>query len=288
MRNEYKNLNYKYALPEQRPQMLKDWFRERTGGGNLDLDNPKTFNEKIQWIKLNDIDDLKTKLTDKYEVRDWVKDKIGEQYLIPLLGVYDRPEEINWDELPHEFIIKCNHGCKWNIIVKDKNTIDRSVVNNSLHRWLQTTYGINGFELQYYKIKPKIIIEKKIENEGHDDLFDYKIWCFGGRPEFIQFSLDRHHGGLKHAMFDVHWEKQPYTYHHPMTEKDIEKPSNLDEMLQIAKKLSDGFRFVRVDLYRLNDGAIYFGEMTFTPECGIGEWFGKDMGIEYGNLIKLT
>lgn len=130
MRIEYKTLNYRYALPEQRPKMLKDWYSDVMHGAKLDLEHPKTFNEKIQWIKLNDLDELKTKLTDKFAVRDWVKDKIGEQYLMPLLGVYDTTEEINCGELPQEFVIKCNNGCKWNIIVKDKQSLDKPKVKS--------------------------------------------------------------------------------------------------------------------------------------------------------------
>lgn len=204
MRNEYKTLNYKYALPEQRPQMLKDWYLERIGQ-KLNLDNPRTFNEKIQWLKLYDNDNIKTRLADKYAVRDWVKEKIGERYLIPLLGVYDAPEEIEWDSLPNEFVIKCNHGSGWNIIIKDKNKINESEVKSKLSRWINTTYGLNGFELQYFNIPPKIIIEKKMENEGHDELFDYKFWCFNGSAKYVQFVHDRFHGGVKHIVYDMNW-----------------------------------------------------------------------------------
>ena len=287
MRNEYKTLNYKYALPEQRPQMLKDWYLERTGQ-KLNLDNPRTFNEKIQWLKLYDNDNIKTRLADKFAVRDWVKEKIGEQYLIPLLGVYDTPEEIDWDGLPSEFVIKCNHGFAMNIIVKDKNKIDRDEVKRKLNKWLNTTFGFMGFQLQYINIPPIIIIEKKIENEGHDDLFDYKFYCFAGNPQYIQFSFDRFKGGLRVASYNTNWELQPFAYNHPMAEKSIERPDNLELMLNLAKKLSAGFKFVRVDFYRLEDGTIYFGEMTFTPDNGYGKWYGQDMGLKFGDLIKLS
>ena len=233
------------------------------------------------------MDDLKTMLTDKYAVRDWIKEKIGEKYLIPLLAVYETPDEIEWDKLPNEFVIKCNHGSGWIIIVNDKNTINRGEVKARLHRWLNTTYGIYGFELQYINIPPRVIIEKKMENEGHDDLFDYKFYCFGGEPKYIQFGHDRFHGELKFATFNTRWERQPFAYNHPMTDKVVKRPDNLDLMLNIAKKLSEGFEFVRVDLYRLNDGTIYFGEMTFTPESGQGKWFGQNMDMEFGKLLKL-
>ena len=201
--------------------------------------------------------------------------------------MYDSPDEIDYDKLPDQFVIKCNHGCGWNIIVKDKNSLDKIAVKNKLNTWLKTTYGVTGFELQYANIQPKIIIEKKIENEGYDDLFDYKIYCFGGKPLYIQFVSDRFHGGAKLAVYNRQWEKQPFAYGHPMTDKDIEKPDNLELMLHLAEELSAGFRFVRVDLYRLNDGTIYFGEMTYTPIGGTARWHGVDMGIQFGDLIKL-
>lgn len=260
---------------------------EVRGGAKLDLDNPKTFNEKIQWIKLNDIDELKTRTADKYLVRDWVKEKIGGQYLIPLLGVNDSPDEIDYDKLPDQFVIKCNHGSGWNIIVKDKNSLDKIAVKNKLNTWLKQTYGVMGFEMQYAHIKPKIIIEKKIENNGFDDLFDYKIFCFSGNPLYIEFMFDRFKGGKKSVTYNREWQKQPFSYDAPMADKDIEKPDNLEQILDLAEKLSQGFKFVRVDLYRLNDGTIYFGEMTYTPMGGTARWHGVDMGIQFGDLIKL-
>lgn len=266
--------------------MLKDWFKERTGS-NLNLDNPKTLNEKIQWIKLNDLDDLKSRLTDKYAVRDWVKEKIGEKYLIPLLGVYERPEDINWDVLPKEFVIKCNHGCGWNIIVKDKNTIDRDKIGAQLNRWLNTTYGINSFELQYFKIPPKLHIEKKLENKANEGLVNYRFWCFNGKVEFIQFHTDKYFTENVCAFYSTSWVKQNFSYNHPVMEQDIEKPVNIKEMMGLAQTLCKGFKLVRVDLYQMNDGTIYFGEMTFTPCMGIGEWYGQDMGVEFGNMLKL-
>ena len=286
--NEFEYSMHKYALPEQRPQMLKDWYRRQTGGGELDLESPQTFNEKINWMKLHDMDDLKTKLADKYAVRSWVKEKIGEQYLIPLLGVYERPEDIDWDTLPDEFVIKCNHGSAMNIIVNDRNSVDIENINNRLQTWLGINYAFYGFEMQYEKIEPKVLIEKKIENEGHNDLFDYKFYCFGGEPIYIQFMLDRFQNIVKVATFDLNWVRQPFAYNHPMTDKTIEKPSNLDLMINIAKKLSEGFKFVRVDLYRMNNGTIYFGEMTFTPDNAKGTWYGKEMGLQFGDLIKLN
>lgn len=282
---EYKYLNYKYALPEQRPQMLKDWYRGIMGE-TLDLENPQTFNEKIQWIKLNDFDELNTKLVDKYLVKKWVKEKIGEAHVIPLLGVYDIPDDINWGALPKEFVIKCNHGSGWKIDVTDKKNIDIVAINIKLSRWLNTTYGISGFELQYYKIPPKIIIEKKIHNKGHQDIIDYKFMCFNGKVKYIQVILDRSTNPTM-VFYDTNWIKQTFVYMYPLYDKEIDKPANLNDMISIAEELSSDFKFVRVDLYRLDDGSIYFGEMTFTPHNGVIRWNEKDIDMKFGNLLRL-
>lgn len=280
---------YRDLDPQYYAQELCSWFKKHTGK-DLDLDHPRTFNEKIQWLKLNDNLDLKTKLSDKYTVKEWVKDKVGNEYLIPTLGIYDNPEDIKYDSLPNEFVIKCNHGSGMNIIVKDKAAIDKEDVSEKLSIWLSQNYAFRhgaGLELNYKNIKPKIVIEKKMENEGSDDLFDYKLYCFNGKVQFIQFMLDRFHGGAKIATYNTKWERQPFAYNHPMTDKTIAKPDNLELMIELAQKLSAGFKFVRVDFYRLNNGTVLFGEMTFYPEIGIGKWYGENKDELLGEMLKL-
>ena len=266
---------------------LQNWYRRATGQ-YLNLDNPRTFNEKIQWLKLYDSTPLKTRLADKYLVRDWVKEKIGEQYLIPLLGVYDKFEDIDFDKLPNQFVIKCNHGCAYNIIVKDKSKLDLAEAKAKLDKWLHENFAFKaGYELHYRDIKPKIIIEKFIENKGTDDLYDYKFWCFNGKLAYIQFLSERNLSGLKMAFYDRKWNKQTFVYSHPLDKKTIKKPDNLDEMIQLAEALSKGFPCVRVDFYRLNDGTIYFGEMTFTSASGNCKWNDEHINRALGNMIKL-
>ena len=287
MRTEYKYLNYKYALPEQRPEMLKDIFSERMSGVRLNLDNPRTFSEKIQWLKLNDMDDIKTILSDKYLVKEWVSKKIGEQYVIPLIGVYDTPEEIKWDDLPNEFVIKCNHGCAMNIIIKNKKDINQNTIKARLNQWLSINFAFRaGFEMQYAAIRPKVIIEKKIENEGYEDLIDYKFLCFDGVVKYIQLIVDRS-TNMSMVFYDLNWVKQSFTYNYPLYDKEISKPDNLDLMVNLAQKLAEGFKFVRVDFYRLNDGTIYFGEMTFTPYSGYFKWNKGDTDRMLGDLLKI-
>ena len=266
---------------------LQNWYRHVTGQ-YLNLDNPRTFNEKIQWLKLYDSTPIKTRLADKYLVRDWVKEQIGEQYLIPLLGVYDKFEEIDFAKLPKQFVIKCNHGCGYNIIVKDKSKLNQQEAKEKLDKWMNENFAFKiGYELHYRDIRPKIIIEKFIENKGTDDLYDYKFWCFNGKVEFIQFLSERNLSGLKMAFYDRKWNKQTFVYSHPLDKKTIKKPDNLDEMIQLAEALSKGFPCVRVDFYRLNDGTIYFGEMTFTSASGNCKWNDEHINRALGNMIKL-
>ena len=289
-RNSFSNIKdysfYERLQISEYKRELALWFKERTGK-TLNLDNPQTFNEKIQWLKLYDSTPLKTRLADKYLVRDWVKEKIGEQYLIPLLGVYDSFDEIDFDKLPDRFVMKCNHGSGWNIIVKDKSKLDMKEAKEKLDRWLKTNFAyITGFELQYRNMQPKIIIEEYIENRNVHDLYDYKFWCFNGKVEYIQFLSERQNG-LKMAFYDIQWKKQNFVYNYPLDIKNIIKPDNLDIMIKLAEKLSAGFSHVRIDFYRLDDGTIYFGEYTFTSMSGICKWNLNNINSKLGKLIKL-
>ena len=273
--------------PKQYPKVLAQWFREKTGE-DLDLENPKTFNEKIQWLKLYDSTALKTRLADKYLVREWIKEKIGEEYLIPLLGVWDKFDDIDFEKLPNSFVLKTNHGSAMHIIVKDKSNFDISAAKQKFDKWLKTNYTLcYGLELHYTDIKPKIIAEEYIENDN-SDLSDYKIFCFNGKPHCIEYLKDRNTTGLKVAFFDLNWKKLPFTNaNYPLIEDEISKPKNLDLMVQLAEKLAEGFAFVRVDFYALNDGSIKFGEMTFTPASGVMKWSPKEQDLIMGSLLKL-
>lgn len=259
-------------------------------GKEMNISNPVTFNEKIQWLKIHDATPLKTMLADKYLVNEWVREKVGEQYLIPILGVWDSFEEIKIDELPKSFVLKANHGSGWLVVVKDKTQVNWAEVKKNFDLWMSLNFAlIEGFELQYLNIKPKIIAEEYIENES-GWLYDYKIHCFNGKPEYIQIMGERsqitHHA--KHAFYNTEWELQPFVYdRHMPWETKKEKPVNLDEMLQIADKLCKGFAYVRVDLYQLDDGEIKFGEMTFTPESGYMEWTPPETSKMLGEKIIL-
>ena len=284
LQKEFKYQLCKYMPEEKYPEYLKDWFYKCTGE-ELNLDNPQTFNEKIQWMKLFDSTPLKTQLADKYLVRDWVKEKIGEEYLIPLLGVWDKFDDIDFDKLPDKFVLKANHGCAWNIIVTDKHKFDKKEAKQKFDKWIHTNFAFNaGLELHYKNIKPLIIAEEYIEND-HQDLYDYKIWCFGGKAQYIQFLSERKEG-LKMLFYDTAWNKQDFVYSYPRNEKNIEKPKNLELLLTLAEKLAQGFSHVRVDFYILNNGSIKFGEMTFTSMSGACKWVPADTNKKIGQLIK--
>ena len=276
---------YKGLHPDNYADELKDWYKLRIGE-ILNLENPKTFNEKIQWIKLYDSTPLKTRLADKYLVRDWVKKQVGEKYLIPLLGVWDKFDDINFDKLPNKFVLKANHGCGWNIIVKDKSIFNKADAKRKLDKWLNTNYAFkSGFELYYKDIPPKIIAEDFLENEGKD-LDDYKIWCFNGKPKFIFFLAERQIK-LKLAVYDPNWNLLPFGCSFPQYKKLVPKPDNLDEMLNVAKVLCKDFAYVRVDLYRLDDGSLKFGEMTFTTASGMCTWDPPEYDLVLGEMITL-
>lgn len=250
----------------------------------LNLDNPITFNEKIQWLKLYDSTPIKTLLSDKYLVRDWVKEKIGEQYLIPILGVYEKFEDINFNKLPNQFVIKCNHGSGYNIFVKDKYKIDLEVIRVKIEKWMKKNYCILCKELNYRDIQPKIIIEKYMDDNS-GDLRDYKFNCFNGKPEFIWMDIDRH-SNHKRNLYDLNWKQLPYKFNsHYATFPSPAKPNCLKKLVKLASILSKGFSYVRVDFYIINE-KIYFGEMTFYSESGITDIIPPCFNKRLSSLIK--
>lgn len=260
------------------------WYRIKKYA--LNLNNPRTFNEKIQWLKLYDSTPIKTRLADKYLVRDWVKEKIGEEYLIPLLGVYDKFEDIDFDKLPNQFVMKCNHGSGWNIIVKDKSKLDLKEAKEKLNEWMSANYAFKcGYELHYRDITPKIVIEKFL-NEISESLYDYRFFCCNGKVE--QIWLDVHSGTPEHKrkIYDRNWNELNIIVKWPRLKTNIKKPENLEKMIALSEKMSKEFAFVRVDFYDIND-KIYFGEMTFTSMSGTGKFEPAIEDLKLGNMIKL-
>ena len=281
-----KKIPYYASLSQSaRERELSDWYQS-VFGVPVNYNSPDTFTQWIQWSKLYDCSPMKTRLADKYLVREWVREKIGSKFLVPLLGVWDTPERIPFDELPNQFVLKANHGCGMTIVVEDKKSIDIVAVKKKLALWLSAPFGWEGMELHYINIPRKIIAEQYIV-QGDGDLCDYKIHCFGGEPRIIQVIGNRtigKHEGLE-SFYNIDWTPHLVSNNAYTTRNEaLPRPEKLDELLFIAKKLSEGFPYVRVDLYLLEDG-IKFGEMTFTPTNGISKWQDKEFA-PYLNQIK--
>ena len=279
-----KDYDYYYSLPSSKyAEELQIWYREKTGD-ELNLDDPQTYNEKIQWLKLYDSTPIKTRLADKYLVRDWVTEKIGEEYLIPILGVWDSFDEIDFDTLPNQFALKTNHGSGWNYIVKDKSKLNIVVARKKFNQWLSRNFAfVAGFELHYMNIPPKIIAEQYIEEM--DQVYDYKFMCFDGVVKFIWVDTDRF-TNHKRTLFTPTWKRMEERLLWPTADHEIPKPKNLDKMLEFAEKLSQGFAHVRVDFYEVQ-GKLYFGEMTFTSSSGTEHAIPKEFEYTMGSWLKL-
>lgn len=255
-------------------------------GSKLNLDNPQTFNEKLQWLKLYDRNPKYTQMVDKYEVREYIKDKIGEEYLIPLLGVYDKFEDIDFDKLPKQFVIKCNHDSGGLIICKDKSKLNIEEARKKINKSLKRNYYYSGREWPYKNVKPKIIIEKYMEDKEAKELIDYKFMCFNGEPKFVFTCTERYNSGLKVTFFDMKWKKMPFIRHYPSSNKNIKKPVNYDRMFNFSKTLSKSIPFVRVDWYEIN-GKLYFGELTFYPGSGFEEFEPNEWDKKIGDTLIL-
>ncbi len=271
--------------PQCYPKELENLLFDSTGE-ILDLNNPESLNAKIQWLKLYDNTSLKTKLADKYLVREWIAEQIGKEYLIPLLGVWDRFDDIDFDRLPNSFVLKTNHSSDNVVIVREKALLDIDAAKHNFDYWLSCNYALRFLELHYADIPPKIIAEQYLQNSD-GDLRDYKVLCFNGHAQSILYIQNRSTSKAQ-AFFDLEWNKLPFTHDNiPVIEEDIPKPDKLDLMINLAEKLSADFALVRVDFYVLNDGTLKFGEMTFTPADGKNKWQPESINMDMGKRLQL-
>ncbi len=276
--------NLKKIIPDK--LYLKLQYRHHFNK-NLNLKDPKNFNEKIQWLKLNDRKPEYVKYVDKYEVRKYIKDTIGEKYLIPLMGVYDSVEEIDWRSLPDSFVLKCTHGSSSNIICKNKAELDMEDAKLKLTGWLSKNWFWYGREWPYKNVKPRIICEKYMVDESNVELKDYKIFCFNGEPKLIQVDFNRFKNHQRN-LYDINWDYVEASIKYPTNaEIRIKRPIKLDEMLHISKKLSAGIPHVRVDLYSIKD-SIYFGELTFHHGSGYEKVNPESLNNVMGEWINLS
>lgn len=274
---------------EDYERKLCDYYSLRTLKA-INIQQPRSFNEKVQWLKLYDpMNSLKTELSDKYAVRNWIENKLGKEYLIPLLGVWKDVSDIDLSTLPDKFVLKTNHGCGTTMIINNKAEVDWAEIKKQYDEWLSANYAFFSFEPHYRDIEPRIIAEEYIEqNDGN--LYDYKIHCFNGKPLYILVignrDLKQHIG--QGAYYDLEWNLQSFTSNaYPVYKQLLPPPKHLKEMIKIAEILSKDFAYVRVDLYELDNGDIKFGEMTFTPSSGIYTWNPPKMDEEWGTLLKL-
>jgi len=254
----------------------------------LDLTNPIEFNEKIQWLKVYFHPELITKLADKYEVREYVEEKIGLKYLNELIAVYKQVDDVNFDVLPQKFVIKGVHGCGYNLIVNDKSKLNEKKARRLMKKWMRRNYYYrSGLEWVYKNIKPKLICEKYLLQQGKEVIDDYKFFCFNGILKFVQIDVDRHNGHCKYY-FDMNWKKLPFRLKSYENEYDGEllPPANFDEMKLLAEKLADKLPFVRVDFYSINDKTI-FGEMTFYPSDGSLDFVPDEYNKIIGDYLVL-
>lgn len=260
-------------------------------GREPELERPQGFNEKLQWLKLHDRDPLYPRLADKYLVREYVAARIGAEHLIPLLGVWDAPEEIDFDALPRQFVLKCNHNSGLGMyICRDKSRLTaakRRAIRRALRCGLAQDYFAPTREWPYRDIPRKIIAEQYLTDIG-GQLSDYKLHCFDGEPQLILVCRDRFSaGGLTEDFFDTDWThlelRRPGR---PNAAEPIEKPACLDEMLRLSRRLSAGIPFLRVDLYVVG-GRIYFGELTFFPMSGFGKFDPPAWDRRLGALLRL-
>lgn len=264
-------------------------------GRKANLENPQTLNEKILYLKLASYEknSMIKQCADKYAVREYIKNLGLEKILVPLIAVYQKPEEINWDILPMQFALKWNFGCGFNIICKDKSKLDINETTKQLKRWGKIKYYLSHSEMQYKDVEKRIIVEQYLQsNKGTPLPDDYKFYCFNGNVRYILVCANRRYDGTHavadYVFFDRDWNIMPYSEYaiNNKNEICIEKPQLLDEAIEIAEKLSMPFSFVRTDLYLL-DNKIYFGELTFTPAGGMDtdlfsgdEEMGKCLNIE--------
>ena len=266
---------------------IKRKFKAKLGY-SLNLDNPQTFNEKLQWLKLHDRKPIYTTMVDKYEVKKYVASIIGEEYIIPTLGIWDSFDEIDFDSLPNQFVLKCTHDSGGLVIVKDKSEFDKRKALKQIEKSLKTNYYYLGREWPYKNVKPRIIAEAYMEDRGTSELRDYKFFCFGGVAKCYKVDFDRfiehraNYFTLDGELMRLGEEICP-----PDFEKYIPRLTILDKMKELAETLSKGHPFLRADFYDV-DGKIYFGELTFFPASGFGKFIYEGNDELLGSWIELT
>lgn len=263
----------------------------------LNLDDPQLFSEKLQWLKLNDHNPLYTQLVDKYRVREYIAEKVGQEYLIPLLGVWDDPDEIDFDALPDQFVLKCNHNSGTGMyICRDKSQLDQDAVRKNLRKGMRENFYKRCREWPYKGVTRKIIAEKLMaqstDTRFEKGLDDYRFYCFHGEPRLIYvyqssgLKYDNKPGIASCDIFDTHWERMPFRQKSPNAPVSPLPPANLDKMLEISRCLSQEKIFMRVDFYEV-DGQLYVGELTLYPGGGFAPFYPAEWDQTIGTWLNL-
>ena len=273
-----------HIFPDKLYLKIKFWV---VTNKRLDFKNLQTFNEKTQWLKLYNRKSEYINMVDKYAVRSYIAEKIGEEYLIPVLGVWDNPDDIDFDILPQQFVLKCTHNSGLGMcICKDKQTLDVEKVKKDLRKGLKQDYFITSREWPYKYVKRRIVAEEYMADESGTELKDYKVFCFDGKVELIEVDFDRFKNH-KRNLYTPNWEFIDAQIEFPNDKnKKIEKPQALEKMLEIASKLSKGMPHARVDFYSVRE-KIYIGEITLFHGSGMEKFTPEKLNIRLGELIKL-
>lgn len=253
----------------------------------LDLKNPVTFTEKLQWLKLYDYRKEYTKYVDKVMVKDYVSSVVGREYVIPTLGVWSSANDIDFSQLPEKFILKCNHNSGSVVICDDKSSFDTVNARKVMAGLLQDNYYLVGRETPYRYVSRRIFAEELLEMPDGGELVDYKFFCFGGKPEFLKINFDKD-AVFSANYYDLNLNLLPFgeVWPAPDPSREFVKPANFDRMIEIATKLSARIPFARIDLYNVG-GKIYFGEITLYPTSGFGPFNDYEWDVRLGNMIKL-
>ena len=268
----------------------KTWINftyKKVFGKKPDLKNPQTFNEKLQWIKLYYRNPLCAEMVDKVTAKEYVASICGEKYIIPTLGVWNRFEDIKWDNLPKQFVLKCNHDSGGLVICRDKQNLDKDLARKKINKCLKHNYFWHGREWVYKDIKPRILAETYMEDSECAQLSDYKFYCFNGVAKCLYVSRGmENHRTAQMGFYDLNFEEIFSRIDYKKFEVPPQKPQNLDEMIHVAEKLSKGFPFLRVDLYEVND-KVYFSELTFIPSGGMARFEPEEWDRIMGGWLEL-
>lgn len=276
------NKNFFFFVPDK---IYLKWKYRLIMGYRLDLDNPQTFHEKLQWLKLYDRKSIYTKMVDKYEAKEYVRNIIGDKHIIRTLGMYNNFDEIDFDKLPDKFVIKPTHTSGNVYICTDKSKINYKYLKNEINKWLKRKYYYIHREWPYKDVKPRIIIEEYLNELGKDDLIDYKFFMFNEKLAFLLVCSNRRNG-LKLTFFDKDGNLLDLREDKKLNDLNIKLPENYKDMIEMAKKISKGTIESRIDFYDV-DGKIYFGEITFFDSAGYGHYEPEEYDLKIGKMLKL-